>query len=106
MPDSASITRRMLLSAMPPAGIALLAPAKASASVTNEPVIGLLLQHTMSLENDTDEWKEIEREIVSSPPSILTREGALECLRSALRVDGMGKFENALVTAALKYFQA
>jgi hypothetical protein len=36
----------------------------------------------------------------------LTREGALECLRSALRVDGMGKFENALVTAALKYFQA
>jgi hypothetical protein len=60
----------------------------------------------MSLENDTDEWKEIEREVSSSPPSILTREGALECLRSALRVDGMGKFENALVTAALKYFQA
>jgi hypothetical protein len=95
----------MLLSAMPPAGIALLAPSKASASCTNDPVIGLLRQHTVSLENDTNDWEKIERDVSSCPPKVSTREGALECLRVALRIDNMGSFETALVSSALAYFQ-
>jgi len=59
----------------------------------------------MSLENETHEWMDIERDVSSSPPIISTHEGALECLRFVLKIDNLGSFETALVSSALAFFQ-
>lgn len=105
MPENACISRRALLSAVPPAGIAILTATPVSSSFTVDPVIGLLRQHRLSLENETDDWKGIEHELSARPPVVTTREVAIECLRTALRIDNMGSFETALVSSALDYLQ-
>ncbi|KQV27849.1 hypothetical protein ASC97_05655 [Rhizobium sp. Root1203] len=105
MYEGAFVSRRSFIVGGPAAGVALLTGSKASALSTHEPVIGLLQRHKVTLAENSPECLEIEKWISENPPVVQTTEGALQCLRSALRVDNMDGFESALVSSALKFLE-
>lgn len=65
----------------------------------------VLSQYELSLENEDNRWREIERMVVRSPPKVCSKQGALSCLRIVRRYGVHNRFGETLVEMVTDYLE-